>query len=307
MTWKPSASTMAMQLRARLYCSIRQHFIEHPALEVETPILAQAPVTDPNIAPMQTQDGRWLHTSPEYAMKRLLCAGSGDIYQIAKVFRQGEAGQRHNPEFSMLEWYRLGCGLPQLMAEVASLTRRLLSQQWPTLGLKHLSYRQAMQQFAGVDPFEADDAQIAALGQSLAGQALDLTRDGWLDVIMSHRVEPALPGDTLVFIDHFPASQAALAKVSMDDHGVPVAQRFELYFNGYELANGYDELNDPVEQRQRFEREAAGRPIDEALLQALEAGLPACSGVAMGLDRLLMLMCQTNRIADVLTFDWSRA
>jgi lysyl-tRNA synthetase class 2 len=307
MNWQPSAEMHALRARARMNQQIRQFFAARDVLEVETPVLASAPVSDPNIEPMCTSEQRWLQTSPEYAMKRLLCAGSGDIFQIARVFRRGEAGRRHNPEFSMLEWYRVGFDHRRLMDEVAELVTQLLSARYPQLPRLNLSYGDAMSRYAGLEVHSASDEPIAVLGQQLAGQDLQLSRDGWLDVIMSHQVEPSLPADTLVFIDDFPASQAALARVSNNTDGVAVAQRFELYFNGAELANGYHELTDAEEQRRRFVQEAGGRPIDEYLLAALEHGLPDCAGVAMGLDRLLMLVQDSSNIADVLSFDWSRA
>lgn len=307
--WQPSASPNMLQARQQLYRTIREFFYQHNVLEVETPLLGQAPVADPNITPMQTLDKRWLHTSPEYAMKRLLCAGSGDIYQICKVFRQGEAGNRHNPEFSMLEWYRVGWSLRQLMDEVAQLLQSTLAERYPQLPVIFYSYRQAMQEFAGLDVACCSDAEIAQLGISLANADLELNRDGWLDVIMSHQVEPALPRDTLVFIDNFPASQAALAKVSPQADGHAWAQRFEVFFNGMELANGYDELLDADIQRQRFEQELAGtgRPCDELLLAALQHGLPDCSGVALGLDRLLLHATEASSIKQVLSFAWDQA
>jgi len=280
-------------------------------LEVDTPVLSTYPVNDPNIQPMQTTlqttGGRWLQTSPEYPMKRLLCAGSGDIWQLCKVFRAGEAGRKHNPEFSMLEWYRVGWNHHQLMDEVAALMRLLLAERFPQLPELRISYGQAMLDFAGLAVHQASDEEVAEIGRDCAGQDLALGRDGWLDVIMSHRVEPALPADTLVFVDDFPASQAALARVTTDDNGVAVAQRFELFFNGAELANGYHELTDAVEQAQRFEQYGGGREADQNLLAALASGMPDCAGVAMGVDRLLMHAQGKHSISDVLAFDWERA
>ncbi|MDF1642407.1 EF-P lysine aminoacylase EpmA [Thalassolituus oleivorans] len=316
--WQPSASRTALLARQSLYQTIRRYFAEQGVLEVDTPILGQAPVSDPNIDVMSidlvhTDTRRYLHTSPEYAMKRLLCAGSGDIYQICKVFRAGEAGQRHNPEFTMLEWYRLGWSLSQLMDEVATIVHQSLETRWPRLPVLHFSYAEAMQRFVDIDVHRATDSELAVIGTTLAGQDLGLSRDGWLDIIMSHQVEPALPSDTLVFINDFPASQAALAQVTTNVDGIPVAQRFELFFNGTELANGYFELTDPAEQRQRFQQERERgtldleRPLDENLLAALASGLPSCVGVAMGLDRLLMHQQQASSIAEVLSFDWTRA
>jgi len=305
--WQPTCNRAALAARSALYRQIRTFFESRNVLEVDTPLLSQAAVSDPNITPMQTSDQRWLQTSPEYAMKRLLCAGSGDIWQLCKVFRRGEAGQRHNPEFTMLEWYRLDWSLSQLMDEVRDLVRAVFASCWAELTEIRLSYAEALRQYAGISVHTASDQDIAQLGRKAAGNDLDLDRDGWLDIIMSHLVEPALPKDTLVFIDEFPASQAALAKVAADDDGHAVAQRFELFFNGTELANGYHELTDALEQRRRFEKEAQGRPLDERLLAAMVSGLPECSGVAMGIDRLLMHQLQAARIADVLSFDWTNA
>ena len=300
--WRPGASTKLLQLRAELNRAIREFFYQRQVLEVETPLLCQAPVTDPNIEPIQAQ-GRYLHTSPEYAMKRLLCADSGDIFQIAKVFRCGEAGQRHNPEFSMLEWYRVGWNHWQLMDEVAELLRLILKQSFPRIDL---SYADALNQFAHLNWPACDDAAIRAKGIELAGVDLELDRDGWLDIIMSHQVEPGLPRDTLVFIYDYPESQAALAKVRSDENGA-VAERFEVYLNGVELANGYHELTDYQEQKRRFMVEAQGRDIDQRLLQAMSSGMPDCAGVAMGLDRILMVLSNKGLIDEVLSFSWERA
>lgn len=299
-----------MRARSFFYQQIRDFFSRRDVLEVDTPILAAAPVTDPNIEPMQTTEGRWLHTSPEYAMKRLLCADSGDIWQLCKVFRAGEAGARHNPEFSMLEWYRVGWDHHQLMDEVCDLVRELFSSRWSELPELRFSYADVFRQYADVDVHNASDKVLEQKGIALAGHDLELNRDGWLDIIMSHLIEPLLPKNTLVFVDAFPASQAALAKIKNDENNTPVAQRFELFFNGTELANGYHELTDATEQRLRFNndaRVAGGRAVDERLLDALESGLPECAGVAIGVDRLLMHSIGTERISDVLTFDWHRA
>lgn len=306
--WSPSAARSALVARQQLYRTIREYFHARSVLEVETPLLAQAPVADPNIMPMQAGQ-RWLHTSPEYAMKRLLCAGYGDIYQICKVFREGEAGKRHNPEFTMLEWYRVGWTHQQLMAEVAELLQLLLATRFNDLPSMHLNYAQALHTYAQLDVHHCSDQVIAKRGQQLANADLDLDRDGWLDVIMSHQVEPALPHSTLVFIDQFPASQAALAKLARNEQGVLIAQRFEVFFNGMELANGYQELTDATQQLQRFQHElqGTGRPHDANLIEALEHGLPDCAGVALGLDRVLLHLLDAKNIAQVLSFDWQRA
>jgi lysyl-tRNA synthetase class 2 len=240
----------------------------------------------------------------------LLCAGSGDIYALGKVFRAGEAGGRHNPEFTMLEWYRLGMDHQELMHEVADLLDELFNDSEIELedAPLFLTYQQAVIQYAGLDPFSASDDDIKALGIGLAGGDLELKRDGWLDMIMSHKVEKALPKNQLVFIYNYPASQAALAKLNKDDSGQVIAERFEVYLNSLELANGYHELTDSQEQRQRFEKELKGtdRPIDEKLLVAMadeEAGLADCAGVAMGIDRILMLQLGLETIAEVISFD----
>ena len=312
--WKPSASLEALYARAALNRSIREFFIETNALEVELPILNRAPVADMNIEPIAVPASElmpklYLHTSPEYSMKRLLCAGSGDIYALGKVFRAGEAGGRHNPEFTMLEWYRLGMEHQELMHEVADLLEELFSDSEIKLedAPLFLTYQQAVIQYAGLDPFTANDEDIKQLGIKLAGVDLELNRDGWLDMIMSHKVEKSLPQNQLVFIYNYPASQAALAKLNKDDNGQVIAERFEVYLNSLELANGYHELTDSQEQRQRFEKELNGaeRPMDEKLLVAMaddDAGLPDCAGVAMGIDRILMLQLGAKTIAEVISF-----
>lgn len=310
-----------LKTRARLLQRIRAFFQAREVLEVETPILSSAAVTDPHIESYAIRDPqhgkpRYLHTSPEFAMKRLLAAGSGSIYQLCKVFRQGELGRRHNPEFTLLEWYRPGFDHQQLMAEVESLLRELL-EGYLTLGeTRYLTYRDAFLQYAGLDPHTASVNQLQA---KVKEQGIDVTgltdtdKDPWLDVLMTHVVEPALPRDCPVFIVDYPASQAALARIRQDNP--PVAERFELYIYGMELANGFHELTDAKEQRQRFEadnraRQAVGldpMPMDEHLLAALETGLPDCAGVALGFDRLVMLAAGTRSISEVLTFDAERA
>lgn len=315
MTWKPSATFEALHARAALNRSIREFFIETNALEVELPILNHAPVADMNIEPIavpasDVMPRLFLHTSPEYSMKRLLCAGSCDIYALGKVFRAGEAGSRHNPEFTMLEWYRLGMDHQELMHEVADLLEEIFDDS--ETELEHapifLTYQQVVIQYTGLDPFIASNEEIKEIGIALASADLELTRDGWLDMIMSHKVEKSLPNNQLVFIYNYPASQAALAKLNEDDDGHIIAERFEVYLNGLELANGYHELTDSQEQRQRFDKELqeTDRPIDEKLLLAMgddEAGLPDCAGVAMGIDRILMMQLGVKTIAEVISFD----
>ncbi|SFM39504.1 EF-P lysine aminoacylase EpmA [Marinobacter zhejiangensis] len=319
--WEPTASIEALQARALQLKYLRSFFDRRGVLETETPVLGRHGVTDLNLdsveanfAPIIGCPARsgWLQTSPEYHMKRLLAAGSGPIYQVFRAFRSGERGTRHNPEFSLLEWYRPGFTDRELMAEVADLVCGWLECPAPHT----LSYRDALVRFAGLDPFEVSDEELENRCERWLGEgnASGLGRDGWLDVLMSHEVEVALREQPPTFVTAYPASQAALARVSVEG-GVPVAHRFELYVNGIELCNGYWELTDAEEQRQRFladneARKGAGKPempVDEALLFALEAGLPDCAGVALGLDRLLMLKMGKTSIAEVVAFPFEIA
>ncbi|MBO9880405.1 EF-P lysine aminoacylase EpmA [Xanthomonas sp. D-109] len=311
----------ALQLRARLNAAIRGFFAARGVLEVETPMLSAAGNTEPNIDSFQTRFSghvdagpalRWLRTSPEYPLKRLLAAGIGDCYELGRVFRNGEAGGRHNPEFTMLEWYRVGWDHRQLIEETVELVRTALALVGRSAALQVLSYRELFLQGVGLDPFAAP---LQALQQPLREIRIDadgLGRDDWLDLLMTHRLQPAFPVDRLTVVHDWPASQCALARVR--DGDPPVAERFELYLGSYELANGYHELNDAAEQRRRFLRDHALRqargavlpPLDERLLQALPA-LPDCAGVAVGVDRLLMAMRGTAQIGDVLAYDFAHA
>ncbi|MEH6343833.1 MAG: EF-P lysine aminoacylase EpmA [Bermanella sp.] len=313
MSWQPSASMAALKERAHFYSYIRDFFNVRDVLEVETPLLSSAAVSDANLLPMALNclgKSRYLHTSPEYPMKRLLASGSGDIYQICKVFRDEELGKRHNPEFSMLEFYRLNFNLPTLQDEVAQLVGDYLKIQKRL----DLSYRQALIKYADIDPFLATDEELARQVEVFVG-SLKLTRDECLDIVMSHTVEPALPKDSLVFIFGYPASQAALAQTYENENGELIAQRFELYVNGLELANGYQELTDIQEQKSRFDFERAKnvnakglqRPMDLHFLDALQHGLPECSGVALGLDRILMLKLEKQNVREVLSFGFNEA
>lgn len=316
--WQPTAAQAALKSRAQQSAFVRGFFSRRDVLEVETPILGRCGVTDPNLDGIHAQisaqgvEGGWLQTSPEYHMKRLLAAGAGSIYQISKVFRNGERGRRHNPEFSMLEWYRTGFDDEALMAEVADLVCSWLNCPRP----QTISYRKAMLDWAGIDPLIIPDEDLRQRCQQWLEpeQLEDLNRDGCLDLLMSFAVEPNLGTEAPVFINQYPASQASLARISNVD-GFDVAHRFELYVDGLELCNGYWELANPCEQRARFEadnrlRADAGKPemgIDGAFLAAIEHGLPDCAGVALGLDRLLMLKMGTHNIADVLAFPLERA
>ena len=317
MAWRPSAAAGRLRARAELLASIRAFFRARGVLEVETPLLCRTGVTDPSIEPLLVERGasvsrpRYLQTSPEYAMKRLLAAGSGPIFQITKAFRDGEAGARHNPEFTLLEWYRPGFDHHRLMGEVAALLCHCLGDR-PE---QRVTYRQLFRDCLGVDPLTAPLGELQAIARErIDVGALAGDRDLWLDLLLSHLIEPQLAQRGICFVYDYPASQAALARI-VESEGAAVGQRFELYVDGMELANGYHELTDSAEQRRRFERDNARRreyglperPLDENLLAALAHGLPGCSGVALGVDRLLMLATGAGDIRDVLAFDWSRS
>lgn len=298
--------------------AIRQFFSEREVLEVETPLLGRYSVTDPHMAVIEAvspgldRAEYFLQTSPEYAMKRLLAAGSGPIYQICKAFRQGEQGSRHNPEFSMLEWYRPGFDHWQLMDEVAELLALVLQVD----SCQRLSYRQVFESALGVDPHATNCEQLEELARTHLDIQMDSdSRDDWLNLLLAELIEPTLGQDAPVFIYDYPATQAALARVEVDEAGVPVARRFELYCQGVELANGYFELLDAGEQRKRFQQDQdqrsrmkrPARAVDLNLMAAMEQGLPSCAGVALGLDRLLMLLAGAKHIDEVLAFPIDRA
>ena len=320
--WRPSADVDALRLRAALNACIRGFFATRGVLEVETPVLSVAGNTEPNIASFSLDFGgrtdgaprtRWLRTSPEFALKRLLAAGIGDCYELGRVFRDGEAGGRHNPEFTMLEWYRLGWDHHRLVDEVADLVVQALALVGRTATLQRVAYRDLYRERLGLDPFDAPVGQLqSALGDVRIDPA-GLERDDWLDLLLTHRIQPAFADDRMLAVHDFPASQCALARIR--DGEPPLAERFELYLGPLELANGYHELADAPEQASRFRRDLERRadrgarqpPMDAHLLAALDAGLPDCAGVALGVDRLLMAMLRADRIADVLAFDFPRA
>ena len=313
MGWQPGTSLSMLRARARLRQQVREFFADRGVLEVDTPVLGRFGVSEPAIDSIPASapglDGV-LQTSPEYFMKRLLAAGSGPIYQMGPVFRAGEAGRRHNPEFTMLEWYRPGLSIEALMEEVAALVERVLETGRPVVR----SYRDLLYGHTGVDPWTDDEGVIRARASQLSGMDSDsLDRGEALDLLMSHEVEPALAREEAVFVRGYPPDQAALSVVAREG-GVEVAQRFELFVRGVELCNGYRELTDPDEQRKRLEqdnqyRRRQGKPEmtpDPGLLGALEAGLPPCSGVALGLDRLLMLQTGATCLDEVLPFSLER-
>lgn len=296
-----------LEQRADFLATIRLFFQSRGVLPVETPIFSPTATPDPALTSFQTVDHAvgvplYLHTSPEFFMKRLLAAGSGSIYQICKVFRCEEQGRYHQPEFTMLEWYRVGWDHWQLMEEVAQLAQICLEKTLqPT---EWLSYQQAFQYYVGVDPFQATLADLAKQAEPLGlayGHATLTRRDEWLDLLLSHFIAPHLGKGRLTFLHSYPPSQAALARINQREE-LPVAERFELYLSGIELANGFHELTDPKEQRERFEEQNLMRlrlgkpsmPIDELFLESLNH-MPDCAGVALGIDRLFMLrQNQTN-------------
>lgn len=320
--WQPTASIEALRLRSRLNAVIRGFFAERDVLEVETPVLSQAGNTDPNIASFQLEfsgrtDGaprtRWLRTSPEFAMKRLLCSGVGDCYELGRVFRDGDAGGRHNPEFTLLEWYRVGWNHLRLIDESIALVQAALALTGRQATSRSVTYRDLYREVLGIDPMMASDDDLRAGLGDVAIDPAGLRRDDWLDLLMTHRIQPQFDADELLAVIDYPASQCALARVR--DTVPPVAERFELYLGPLELANGYHELCDADEQQRRFRQDlevrqargASSPPVDQHLLAALGNGLPDCAGVALGVDRLLMAMKGTDRIADVQAFDFQRA
>ncbi len=276
-------------------------------------MISMAGNTDPEIQSIRTDNGGYLRTSPEFPLKRLLAAGYGDIFELGRVFRAGESGHFHNPEFTMLEWYRTGFSYHQLMDEVADLVRfcgRGKFDQWPE---KRLGYRQLFLDHVDLDPFNADKRELSAVAKKHGFTDIELGRRQWLDLLISLVIQPALPEETLTFIYDFPAEQAALARIRPGTP--PLAERFELYLGRTELANGYQELTNASEQRQRFKNENTQREkrgeviceIDHHLVAALEHGLPECAGVALGVDRLLMNLCDAETIDEVTAFPFSRA
>ena len=311
--WRPTTTPELLVARASLLKDIREFFSSLGILEVETPLISAAGNTDPEIQSIRTDTGAYLCTSPEFALKRLLAAGSVDVYELGRVFRAGESGHSHNPEFTLLEWYRTGFSYHRLMDEIAVLVRLCghgKFNHWPE---ERLSYRQLFQHHLDVDPFSADEQELCAVAAKNGISDIELDRRQWLDLLISHVIQPTLPEQSLTFVYDFPADQAALARIRPDIP--PLAERFELYLGRTELANGYQELTDAVEQERRFEAENAerqerGEPVyevDQHLIAALEHGLPECAGVALGVDRLLMAVCGADTIRDVTAFPFSRA
>ncbi|MDV6317492.1 EF-P lysine aminoacylase EpmA [Chromohalobacter sp. HP20-39] len=315
--WQPSASIATLRERARLLSRVRAFFAERDVLEVETPVLGHGGSSDPHLASLSleasTPGGRerlWLQTSPEFHMKRLLAAGSGPIFQLARSFRDGEVGRRHNLEFTMLEWYRPGFSLSALIDETQALIRHVLGRDPGPC--RQRRYRELFRTQLGLDPFTASLTTLRQTTEHETGMALDdAERDACLDALMAFVIEPHLGREGLEVVVDYPASQAALARRHLDpEDGAVVAARFEVYWQGVELANGYDELTDAEEQAARFvednrERQRLGHSevdVDVRLLAALEAGMPSGSGVALGLDRLIQLALGKASVAEVMAF-----
>lgn len=296
----------------------RTFFEERGLIEVDCPLLSKNASVDAHIdlipALFQGNERCYLHSSPEYGMKRLIAEGIGDCYQLSHVFRDGEHGIKHNPEFTLIEWYRIGIDFDAFIEETIALIQVFLGP----LPFETIAYREAFQKFLGIDPFAASESELLKLLDShQISYYSSLEREGkdaLLNLLLGTLVEPHLGKDSLLVLRDYPASQAALAKTDVSN-GYQIARRFEVYHKGIELANGYDELADALEQRRRFEEANEARltfgkeklPIDEAFLAALEQGLPSCCGVAVGFDRLMMLRQKVAKLADILPFDWTLA
>lgn len=312
--WKPTASIQNLIKRSKIMAEIRQFFKDRGVLEVETPALSEFSVTDVHLSTFHTQflspfssEAKTLHlmTSPEYHMKRLLAAGSGSIFQLCRVFRNEEAGKRHNPEFTMLEWYRPHFDMYRLINEVDDLLQQILDCE----PAESYSYQFVFQTYVGLDPLSATRAQLVEKARKHGFPCEDdENRDTLLQFLFSEIVEANIGKERPTAVYHFPSSQAALAQISSEDHRV--AERFEVYYKGLELANGFHELSDAKEQMRRFEqdnihRTQMGLPpqqLDTRFLAALKAGIPNCSGVALGVDRLMMIAINAEKIEEVMAF-----
>lgn len=320
--WRPTAGLGVLRARAAMLARIRAYFAAQDVTEVQTPVLSAAAVSDPQIESIMAAPARggrlFLQTSPEYPMKRLLAAGIGDCYQVSPVFRDGESGRMHNPEFTMIEWYRLDYGVAEMQHDVDRLLRVACADVRSFPPARQVSYRAALRDACGIDCVASSLAEIRAALAARGvepGQADGWERDDWLDLLMGAVVGPSLGHDAPVFLEDYPPTQAALARLRTLPDGSQVAERFELYVDGVELANGFRELGHAVEQRRRFEqdqsvRRARGlplRPLDERLLAALAQGLPECAGVALGFDRLVMTAHRLASLEAAMAFPSGRA
>jgi lysyl-tRNA synthetase class 2 len=317
--WQPACSIEILRLRAQVFEDIRRFFSARAVLEVETPLLSYSSGTDPQLDFFTAEycspplhHTLFLQTSPEFAMKRLLAAGSGSIYQICKAFRNGESGRFHNPEFTLLEWYRIGFTLPQLMDEIAELIGVLFNDHRPLNQTQRFSYQEIFQRYTDLNPLEFSYQDYCTYArdnnmpeaESICGYDHGL----WLDFIFSHNVQPQLGENAVCMVYGYPACQSSLARIN--EHNSQITDRVEVFINGIELGNGYYELTDAKEQDRRFDEELSirqqrKRPVavkDKYLIAALDAGLPECSGMSIGLDRLLMLLTNSATIEDVLNF-----
>ncbi|MGB3620238.1 EF-P lysine aminoacylase GenX [Ketobacter sp. MCCC 1A13808] len=319
MSWQPSAPLNALVARARLNRLIRDFFARREVMEVETPLLCSSAATDPHLRSFSvaTEHTRhYLQTSPEFCMKRLIAAGCGSIYQLCKAFRHEESGRQHNPEFTLLEWYRPGWKLDQLIDEIEVLVKQAAAAfgtEFPDF--PRWTYQQAFEKVLGLNPHLCSESELRDTAkQHINGDFASFDRNTLLDLLMSHLVEPGLPVDG-IFLTDFPASQASLAKTEHNADGHCVARRAELYIRGVEIANGYQELTDAAVQEARLKADLQFRtahqldelPMPVSLLGALQHGFPECAGVALGVDRLMMVITTASSIDSVLSFDWEQA
>ena len=327
--WKPACNIEVVRLRAKMLAVIRNYFYQRSVLEVETPLLCRATGTDPQLdffsstyhyspSNKEKKDKElFLQTSPEFAMKRLLAAGSGSIFQICKAFRNGEFGRYHNPEFSILEWYRVGFTLQQLMDEVAELIAEVMSGYCPIDAIQKVSYVELFEQVTGLNPlvFCQKSYSLYASNNSMSDAITLCGNDHsmWLDFIFSYKIQPELNNQSLCMVYGYPAIQSSLARINLNNPAI--ADRFEVFINGIEIGNGFFELADAIEQEQRFEQENESRAQkhlqtvekDRLFLDALKSGLPDCSGIALGLDRLLMIIANADSLNEVIAFPFDRA
>ena len=321
MSWQPTTTQQTRQIRAQILHDIRAFFLQKNVLEVETPALSQAGNTDPFIESLLirqeiTQDTkpRYLHTSPEYAMKRLLADNSGDIYQICKVWRAGESGRNHNPEFTLLEWYRVGYHYHQLIQEVAELLLSLLPKLEKNTQI--VTYQKLFLDAFSINPHQTSQKELAdCVQQNISGLTTDnLDQQALLDALLTHCIEPNFDKNALTFVIDYPANQSALAQIRTDEN-FSVAERFEVYLGASELGNGYQEetsykRNTEILDTENTQRKTNQQTIvtqDKHFLQAMKAGMPASSGVAIGIDRILMILADVESIQEVINFPWGNA
>jgi len=310
MTWQPTATIETLKQRAEIIAKIRDFFAKRQVLEVETPLLCSGSVPSPYIESFQVGN-KYLQTSPEFLMKRLLAAGSGSIYQIGKVFRLEESGRLHNPEFTLLEWYRVGFDHRDLMKEVNDLLQMILHCE----PCEAITYQALFEKYLQINPHAISESELKACARAGGLTTIELQdKDDWLNLLLTHFIEPHLGVDKPCFVYDYPVSQSALAKIQIRDDGIAVAERFEVYCQGIELGNGFHELADSQEQLARFEAELVVRKVNHQHITAIDRRfvesldhLPACAGVALGIDRIIMLVLGKKSIKEVMSFDFQRA